>query len=137
MAAHLSLCAALALSLGAPSGLAQTLSDPTRPPPEILGGRPAAAPRAVATSPAPAPGYSPAQVVIISKERHQATIDGQTVKLGGRYRDATVIGITDEEIVLQRPESIETIRLYSSVQRTRRGPAARQPSGRTGNREGG
>jgi len=116
MAAHLKWCAAFAL-LAAPSVFAQTLSDPTRPPGAALGRGP------VVAAPAPVPGYSPVQVVIISKDRHQATIDGQTVKLGGRYGNATVVRITEEEIVLQRPEATETIKLYSSIQRTKhRGP---------------
>jgi len=108
---------ALIISLGAPHSLAQGLSDPTRPPPEILGGR--------AVAPEPAASSSPAQVVIISKDRRQVTINGRTVGLGERYGNATVVRITDEEIVLQRPEATETIKLYSSVQRKKRSPAAR------------
>src|SRR6266571_418409 len=45
-------------------------------------------------------------------------------ELGERYGNATVVRITDEEIVLQRPEATETIKLYSSVQRKKRWPAA-------------
>src|SRR5713226_8934139 len=101
MAAYLTLGFALIISLGAPRSLAQGLSDPTRPPREILGG-----PR-------------------ISKDRRQVTINGRTVNLGERYGNATVVRITDEEVVLQRPEATETIKLYSSVQRTKHWPAAR------------
>lgn len=107
MAAYLRL--GLALALGAQQALAQGLSDPTRPP--WIGG-------ADATEPAAA-----AQVVIVSKDRSQATINGQIVNLGGRYGNATLVRITDEEIVLQRPKGTETIRLYSSVQRKKHGPA--------------
>jgi len=117
MAAYLTLGFALIISLGAPHSLAQGLSDPTRPPPEILGGR--------AVAPEPAASSSPAQVVIISKDRRQVTINGRTVGLGERYGNATVVRITDEEIVLQRPEATETIKLYSSVQRKKHSPAAR------------
>jgi hypothetical protein len=88
-----------------------------------------------ASAPAPVPGYSPVQVVIISKDRHQATIDGQTVKLGGRYGNATVARITEEEIVLQRPEATETIKLYSSIQRTKYRTASRERSDGPGRRE--
>ena len=66
-----------------------------------------------------------AQVVIISKDRRQVTINGRTVNLGERYGNATVVRISDEEIVLQRPEATETIKLYSSVQRTKHWRAAR------------
>ena len=117
MAAHLTLGFALAIALGAPRVLAQGLSDPTRPPREIIGGSAAAY--------EPAASSSPAQVVIISKDRHQVTINGRTVNLGERYGNATVVRITDEEIVLQGPEATETIKLYSSVHRKRHWPAAR------------
>ena len=116
MAAYLTLSFALIISLGAQRSLAQGLNDPTRPPPEVLGGSADGYERAE--------GSSPAQVVIISKDRHQVTINGRTVNLGERYGNATVVKITDEEIVLQRPEATETIKLYSSVQRKKHWPAA-------------
>ena len=116
MAAHLTLGIALAIALGTPRVLAQGLSDPMRPPREIIGGSAAYE---------PAGSSSPAQVVIISKDRRQVTINGRTVNLGERYGNATVVRISDEEIVLQRPEATETIKLYSSVQRTKHWRAAR------------
>ena len=121
MAPYLTLSLALVFSLGAARSLAQGLNDPTRPPREILGG--------AAGTFEPAVSSSPAQVVIVSKDRHQATINGRTVSLGGRYGDATLVRISDEEIVLQRPEATETIKLYSSVQRKRHWPAARADRG--------
>jgi MSHA biogenesis protein MshK len=117
MAAYLTATLAVIAALGAPRALAQGLNDPTRPPREMLGG--------AADAYEPAASSSPAQVVIISKDRRQATINGRTVNLGGRYGDATVVRITDEEIVLQKPEATETIRLYSSIQRKKHWPAAR------------
>ena len=117
MAAYLTLSFALIISLGAPRGLAQGLNDPTRPPLEVLGRS--------AGGYEPAEGSSPVQVVIISKDRRQVTINGRTVKLGEHYGNATVVKITDEEIVLQRPEATETIKLYPSVHRKRHWPAAR------------
>jgi MSHA biogenesis protein MshK len=116
MAAYLTLSFALIISLGAPSSLAQGLNDPTRPPREILDGAAATFEAAVSSS--------PAQVVIVSKDRRQATINGRTVSLGGRYGNATLVRISDEEIVLQRPEATETIKLYSSVQRRKHWPAS-------------
>ena len=116
MAAYLTVGLALAIALGTPRVLAQGLSDPMRPPREIIGGSAAYE---------PAGSSSPAQVVIISKDRRQVTINGRTVNLGERYGNATVVRITDEEIVLQRPEATETIKLYSSVQRTKHWRAAR------------
>ena len=116
MAAYLTLSFVLIISLGAPRSLAQGLNDPTRPPREILGG--------AAGTFEPAVSTSPAQVVIISRDRHQVTINGRTVKLGEHYGNATVVKITDEEIVLQRPEATETIKLFSSVHSKRHWPAS-------------
>ena len=116
MDAHLTAIVAVITALGAPRVLAQGLGDPTRPPPQILGGS--------AEGYEPVPSSPHAQVVIISKDRRQVTIDGRTVSLGERYGNATVARITDEEIVLQRPEATETIRLYSSVQRKKHLSAA-------------
>src|SRR2546421_11432833 len=114
MASHLTLGLALVVALGAPRTIAQGLNDPTRP---SLGSG--------ASAFDPALSSSPAQVVIVSKDRSQATINGRTVSLGGRYGDATLVRISDEEIVLQRPEATETIKLYSSVRRTKHWRAAR------------
>jgi len=129
MAAYLTLSFALIISLGAARSLAQGLNDPTRPPREILGGGPGAA--EFVGDP------SPAQVVIISTDRHRATINGQTVVLGGRYGNATLVRISDEEFVLQRPEGTETIKLYSSVRRTKRWTSARENFKMPGRREEG
>jgi MSHA biogenesis protein MshK len=121
MAAHLKPGPlAVILALAALPAHAQGLSDPTRPPREILGG---------AGDPSDAPaGSSPAQVVVISKDRRQATINGRTVNLGERYGNATLARISDEEIVLQRPDSTEVIRLYSSVNRKMRLSSERGPT---------
>ena len=120
---------ALVIALGAPRSLAQGLNDPTRPPREILGGG--------ADAFEPPANRSPAQVVIISTDRRQATINGQTVVVGGRYGNATLVRISDEEIVLRRGEATEVIRLYSSVHRRKLGPAARNETETTRRREEG
>src|SRR5258708_15826220 len=104
MAAYLTLGFALIISLGAPRSLAQGLSDPTRPPREILGGS--------ADGYEPAASSSPAQVVIISKDRRQVTINRRTVNLGARSGNPTVLAIPDDEDGLPRPEPTETIKLY-------------------------
>ena len=127
MVAYLTLGFALIISLGAPRSLAQGLTDPTRPPREILGGGAGAA--------EPAANLSPAQIVIISTDRRQATINGRTVALGGRYGDATLVRISDEEIVLRRGDTTEVIKLYSSVHR--RKLAARNQTETAGRREEG
>ena len=108
---------------------AQGLNDPTRPPREILGGN--------AESQIASPGNSPAQVIIISKDRRQATINGRTVNLGERYGNATLVRISDEEIVLQKPESTEVIRLYSSVNRRMRSSSGPSSTNADDSREDG
>lgn len=105
---------------------AQGMSDPTHPPREITG---------EPGDPGASAGGSPAQVVVISSDRHQATINGRTVALGGRYGDATLVRISDQEIVLQRPDSTETIRLYSSVNRRMRSSQEGKPTNAAEGRE--
>jgi len=130
MAAYLTVGLALAIALGTPRVLAQGLSDPMRPPREIIGGSAAAY--------EPAGSSSPAQVVIISKDRRQVTINGRTVNLGGRYGDATLVRISDEEIVLRKGDATEVIKLYSSVNRRRRHwPAAQEQTETAEQREKG
>ncbi|HET7199597.1 MAG TPA: hypothetical protein VFI80_02130 [Burkholderiales bacterium] len=120
----------LLASLAALPVCAQGLSDPTRPPRELLGG-------GIAESQLAPPGNSPAQVIIISKSRRQATINGRTVNLGERYGNATLVGISDEEIVLQKPESTEVIRLYSSVNRRMRSSSGPSSTNADDSREDG
>ncbi len=128
MAAYLTLGLALVISLGAARSLAQGLSDPTRPAWGVFGGAD------IIEFPA---NPSPAQVVIISKDRRQATINGRTVSLGGRYGDATLVRISDEEIVLRKGDATEVIKLYSSVHRTKHWPAAREQTETAGRQEEG
>ena len=125
MAAYLTLLTSgLALALGAQAALAQGLSDPTRPP--WAGGGSGVSDPEIA-------GY----IVIVSKDRRQATINGQIVTVGGRYGNATLVSIGDEEIVLQRPKGTEVIRLYSAVQRRKHWPAAQSETEAAKRREEG
>lgn len=119
MAAYLKAGLLAVASLAALPVHAQGMSDPTRPPSELFGG---------ASEPESQAGTSPAQVVIISSDRRQATINGRTVPLGGRFGDATLVKISDAEIVLQKPDSTEVIRLYSSVNRKMRSSPEERPT---------
>jgi MSHA biogenesis protein MshK len=127
MAAHLSRTLLALVLLAALPAHAQGLNDPTRPPREILGDTGEVSDAAA--------GGSPAQVVVISSDRRQATINGRTVSLGGRYGDATLVRISDEEIVLQKADSMEIIRLYSSVNRKMRLSPDRSPTNAAERRE--
>ena len=104
------------LAFGIAAGVAgqacgQPLPDPTRPPDAFrppLGSTPAAP---------SAPRFASLPVVILSSDRQQVTINGQTVKLGGRIGDAKVIRISDTEVVLQSAEGIESIRFYGAAEK--------------------
>jgi len=122
MAAHLTLGLALVMLIGAPRVFAQGLSDPTRTAAGDHRRRPLLLP-----SSRPILAGAGRDHLDGSPPR---TINGQAVALGGRYGNATLVRISDEAIVLQRPEGTETIKLYSSVQRTKRWASPRRMSRR-------
>lgn len=86
----------------APAVAAQGMTDPTRPPVELLGAGPAAP-------------ESPLQSVLISGQRKSAIINGQIVPLGGKYGDARLVRITPTEVTLKTDEATEVLKLYPSV----------------------
>lgn len=94
------------VALIAPPVLAQPLADPTRPPTDI------AAP-AVATAP-PGPRLSS---VLISPGRRLAVVDGETVAVGGKVGDATVVQISETEVVLKRGEETERLTMFSGIEK--------------------
>ena len=128
MARHLMALAVLAIAQASP-GFAQGLADPMRPPRELF---------AAGSEATQEPGASPAQVVIISTDRSQATINGKAVPLGGRYGDYTLVRITDSELVLRKVDSTEEIiRLYSAVSKKPAREGTRATSTVTGRKDGG
>lgn len=99
-----------AVALLAPYGAAQAgpLRDPTRPPAQLFLAR-AVAPGAAATSAAPQ-----LQSVLIGRQaggRHVAVIDGETVRLGERFRGARVVRMTQTEVELLRGRERQVLRL--------------------------
>jgi MSHA biogenesis protein MshK len=104
LSAALALCAACALH---PAG-AQALADPTRPPAIMArpaGGSPVAA---VAAGPV-------LQSVLIGREaggRQVAVIDGETVRLGGSFRGAVLVRITETEVELRRGHERQVLKLF-------------------------
>jgi MSHA biogenesis protein MshK len=113
MAQRLTACsAALILGVGASSAgqaaLAQSLSDPMRPPQ-------VSAMESTAEA-AAGQGQSRLQSVLISRARRLAVIDGTVVPLGGQVGDATVIAITETGVILKKGEERETLKLYPAVQ---------------------
>jgi hypothetical protein len=91
--------AAAALLLSAVS-TAQALSDPTRPPLELMGATAGAAPR------------TPLQSIMLSSERKGAIINGQYVPLGGTYGKARLVRITATEVTLKSDQGLEVLQLY-------------------------
>lgn len=94
------------LMLMAVSGAdAETLADPTRPPPSLAGAGGAAIEEK----------GSGLQSVLISSGRKSAIIGGQVVGLGEKYGDARVVKITESEVVLQSGTTKEVLRLFPDV----------------------
>jgi hypothetical protein len=97
--------AALAFSAGS---AAQALTDPTRPPLELLlsAAMVGAAPRA------------PLQSILLSSARKGAIINGQYVALGGSYGKATLVKITATEVTLKSDGTLEVLQLYPPMEKT-------------------
>lgn len=94
----------------APCGAVQAeqLRDPTRPPAQLFLAR-GVAPGAAAASTAPQ-----LQSVLIAREaggRHIAVIDGETVRLGDRFRGARVVRMTQTEVELWRGRERQVLKL--------------------------
>ena len=89
---------------GAPR--AEGLADPTRPP---NAGPGAAGEEAAVSGPE-------LQSVLISPMRSLAVIDGQTVLLGGKFRDATVSRISASGVELRSGSQVEVLRLFPRVE---------------------
>jgi MSHA biogenesis protein MshK len=98
--------AAAALLLAASSS-AQALTDPTRPPLELM--------RSAATGAAP---RTPLQSILLSSARQGAIINGQYVPLGGAYGRSRLVKITATEVTLKGDQSVEVLQLYPSVEKT-------------------
>lgn len=92
------------------------LPDPTRPPAALFAPVASGEPDAVAAASAPAT----VQAIKISSRRRTAIIDGQEVSLGGKFRDARVIGVTPDEVVLRSGKESQVLKLYPDVEKRAR-----------------
>lgn len=114
----LAVCIAL-LAPGTVPAMAQVLTDPTRPPAELA-----------AEIPAVEGAASPLhrlQSVIISPKRRAAIINGQVVELGGKYGDAILTKVEEDEVVLKSDTSQEVLKLYPSVEKVQLTPGQARP----------
>ncbi len=97
---------------------AEELSDPTRPPASIM------APAEAGNEAQPA-GL---QSIIISGHRRAAIIDGETVELGGKHGDATLIEVNEGSVVLKGSQGRQVLTLFPGVKMTsKKEPKANPP----------
>ena len=93
----------VALCVAAPAR-AQDLTDPTRPP------------NAPGTFPQDsAPAGTQLQSVLISPGRRLAIINGKSVALGGTVGEAKVGKISETEVVLQKGDETEVLKLFPGI----------------------
>ncbi|HEX6828748.1 MAG TPA: MSHA biogenesis protein MshK [Burkholderiales bacterium] len=93
----------------------QELTDPTRPA-DVRDSVAAGAPQGPVL-----------QSVLISPVRRVAVIDGQTVPLGGRFGAATLVAVTETEVVLKEGNARRHLRLLPAVEK---GAAAQSRGGK-------
>lgn len=93
---------------------AEVLKDPTRP--------------AEAVMPSDRPGRDEPgslvlqSVIIMAPGRAYAVINGETVRLGGMYRDAKLVTISETGVVLKSSRGTETLKLSPGIELTPRVP---------------
>ena len=99
---------ATALMLSGASA-AQALSDPTRPPLELMR---AAAVKSGALAADAEPQRPRLEQILLSSARKGAIIDGRYVPLGAMHGKATLVKIDATSITLQMEQQLEVIQLY-------------------------
>jgi MSHA biogenesis protein MshK len=101
----------------------QGMSDPTRPPAGFAAGDPEAATEA---------GGPVLQSVMISSRGRAAIISGEVVRLGQKYRDAVLVRVAENEVVLKGGGGTQVLKLYPGVEKRDIAPAAAKPAPRRG-----
>jgi MSHA biogenesis protein MshK len=102
---------ALIAMLAAGAAQAQALADPTRPP-----AMPARTPAGAQAGPASAAPVL--QSVLIGRQaggRQVAVIDGETVRLGGTFRGAVLVRMTETEVELRRGRERQVLKLFAAA----------------------
>ena len=105
--ARLMSCFMLAMLLVPVSTMAETLSDPTRPPGSLDGTMP------------PFSAGPALQSVLVSPRRTIAIISGKTVQVGDKFGDAVVVRITEREVILRSGRRMQTLKLFPGVEKRR------------------
>ena len=88
---------------------AHAMTDPTRPPASVAVAIEAQEPTRVAPP--------VLQSVIIGKSGRSAIIDGERVEIGGTFRDAKVVRIAEDEVVLRQGGVTQVLKMYPGVER--------------------
>jgi|GEM_PF-680067 len=57
-------------------------------------------------------------IMLPSKGKPSAIINGERIELGGKYGDARVIKITESSVVLQTPTGLQTLKMVPGVEKT-------------------
>ena len=109
MSRFLMLCLCAVLSGAA---AAQSLADPTMPPPEsrLL---PSGAPE----TPAVSSGPQLQSVLIGSRGREVAVIDGQTVRKGEKFNGAVLVEVGKNRVVLQNGRNKQILTLFPDAKK--------------------
>lgn len=97
----------LLISLGWAADPSPLPDDPTRPP--------AGATDADGNPLAPASGLT--SIVLPRKGKPSAVIDGQLVQLGGSIRDAKLVRVAENHVVLEGPQGREQIYLTPDIEK--------------------
>lgn len=92
-----------------PTGVWATLPDPTAPPAAVSQDAAASAPAVSLTA------------IKRSGKHRVAVIGGQEIGVGGRYEDARVVRITENEVVLRRGDETTVLTLYPHIEKRLRG----------------
>jgi MSHA biogenesis protein MshK len=85
---------------------AAPFADPTRPPNAVQD-------EGVLTT----PSGPRLESVLIAPDRRIAVIDGQQVRLGGKYGEGQVVRITESEVVIRKAEGMETLKLFPEAEK--------------------
>ncbi|MBC7500958.1 MAG: MSHA biogenesis protein MshK [Herminiimonas sp.] len=103
-------------------GFAEGFADPMRPPTTFIQ---ASTPSTASSLSASGPVL---QSVYISPRRTVATISGQTVMLGEKVGDATVMRISENEVVLRSGKNLQTLKLFPAIDKREPGKTLSQPA---------
>lgn len=91
--------------------LAETLPDPTRPAIDLGAG---AGGQASAVAPVEAAPQG-LQSIIISPQYRAAIINGETVRLGGKVGNSTLVEVRESSVVLQNAQGRRVMELFPKV----------------------